>query len=87
MSKFSNPVIFVLILEATKIDLAQYLTMRPTNFPFLKSKKENTITTIPKNTVQIIVTVRSQRKCNYFISFIPMKSAAESEKIIPPSSV
>ena len=53
----------------------------------LKSKKENTITTIPKNTVQIIVTVRSQRKCNYFISFIPMKSAAESEKIIPPSSV
>ena len=58
--------------------------MAPNIFPFLKSKGEAKMTAIPKITVHHTVTINSQMKYNYLISFIPKNSAAESEKIILP---
>ena len=66
------------------IVFAQHLTILPNIFPFLKSKGEAKITAIPKIIVQKAVTIKSQMKYNYLISFIPKNSAAESEKIIRP---
>ena len=66
------------------IVFAQHLTIKPNIFPFLKSKGEAEITAIPKIIVQKTVTIKSQMKYNYLISFIPKNSAADSEKIMLP---
>ena len=67
--------------------LAQYLTILLNIFPLVKSKGKTTIIIIPKKMVQKTVTNTSQEKYNYDISFIPIKSEAESENSILPSSV
>ena len=67
--------------------LAQYLTILLNILPLVKSKGKTTIVIIPKKMVQKTVTNTSQEKYNYDISFIPIKSAAESENSIFPSSV
>ena len=58
--------------------------MKPNILPFLKSKGEARMTAIPKSIVQKAVTIKSQMKYNYLISFIPIKSAADSENTILP---
>ena len=58
--------------------------IKPNISPFLKSKGEAKITAIPKIMVQKAVTMKSQIKYNYLISFIPKNSAADSEKIMLP---
>ena len=67
--------------------LAQYLTILLNILPLVKSKGKTTIVIRPKKMVQKTVTNTNQEKYNYDISFIPMKSAAESENSILPSSV
>ena len=53
-------------------------------FDIVASKSETKITAIPKIIVQKAVTIKSQMKYNYLISFIPKNSAADSEKIMLP---
>ena len=67
--------------------LAQYLTILLNIFPLVKSKGKTTIIIIPKKMVHKTVANTNQEKYNYDISFIPIKSAAESENSILPSSV
>ena len=67
--------------------LAQYLTILLNIFPLVKSKGKTTIVIIPKIMVQKTVANTNQEKYNYDISFIPIKSAAESRNSILPSSV
>ena len=67
--------------------LAQYFTILLNIFPLVKSKGKTTMVTTPKMIVQNTVTINNQKKYNYDISFIPIKSVAESENSIFPSLV
>ena len=87
LSKFSRPITCILTLTVKKIILAQDFTILLSILPFVKSNGKARIVITPKMMVQNTVANTNQKKRNYFISLIPINSAAESENLILPSWV